>query len=135
MTFQAPVQDYDFVLKHIVDFDQIQATDRFADASDDVAVAILTEAGKLCDDVIAPLQRIGDLEPARLENGIVRTSTGYADGYAAIAEGGWIGINAGAEHGGMELPMLLTQSSTVPSTRTAWSSPSEVSPSMRLSST
>ena len=51
---------------------------------------------------------MGDLHPARLENGIVRTSPGFPEGYKAIAEGGWIGMAADTEFGGMGMPMVLT---------------------------
>jgi alkylation response protein AidB-like acyl-CoA dehydrogenase len=108
MPFRAPVEEYLFIFDHVVDLASVQATDRFAEATPDMAQAILTEAGKLCDDVIAPLQRPGDLHPAYLENGVVRTSPGFADGFQAIAEGGWIGMAASPEHGGMGLPMALT---------------------------
>ncbi len=107
MTFRSPVAEYEFLLKHVVGYDRIAATDRFADATADVVSAILTEAGKMCDGVMAPLQRDGDLTPARLENGVLRTSPGFADGYKAIAEGGWIGISAPEEYGGMGLPLTL----------------------------
>ena len=66
-------------MDHIVDFKQVAATDRFEDATPDTCDAILTEAAKLSDEVLAPLQRPGDLNPAVLENGIVRTSPGYAE--------------------------------------------------------
>ena len=108
MPYRAPVQDYRFLMDHVVGFPAVAATDRFSEATTDMADAILTEAGKLCDDVLAPLNRNGDLHPAVLENGIVRTSPGFSDGYAAIAEGGWIGISADPEFGGMALPMTLT---------------------------
>ncbi|OUS34660.1 acyl-CoA dehydrogenase [Rhodobacterales bacterium 56_14_T64] len=108
MSFRAPVPEYEFLLKHIVGYGQVSATDRFSEAAEDMASAILTEAGKLCDEVMAPLQRGGDMEPARLENGVLRTSPGFADGWKAIAEGGWIGMSAPEEHGGMALPMALT---------------------------
>ncbi|WP_295313922.1 acyl-CoA dehydrogenase [Roseobacter sp.] len=107
MPYHAPVDDFAFILKHIVDFDQLRETDLFADSTEDVTQAILTEAGKLSDEILAPLQRPGDLHPARLENGVVRTSPGYAGGWSAIAEGGWIGIAADPENGGMGLPMTL----------------------------
>jgi hypothetical protein len=61
----------------------------------------------MCDDVLAPLNRAGDTHPARLENGVVRSSPGFADGYKAIAGGGWIGLSANPEHGGMGLPLAL----------------------------
>jgi alkylation response protein AidB-like acyl-CoA dehydrogenase len=110
MTYRAPVADYEFLLKHIVGYDQVAGTDRFAEASDDLVSAILTEAGKMSEEVMAPLQRPGDLQPAVLENGVVRTSPGYDAGWKAIAEGGWIGMSAPVEHGGMGLPMTLTTS-------------------------
>ncbi|WP_300012657.1 acyl-CoA dehydrogenase [uncultured Roseobacter sp.] len=108
MPYHAPVDDFSFLFDHVVDFAQVQATERFSEATSDVAQAILTEAGKLSDEVLAPLQRPGDLHPAWLENGVVRTSPGYADGWKAIAEGGWVGIAADPEFGGMGLPMTLT---------------------------
>ncbi len=108
MTFRSPVSEYEFMLKHIVGFEDVSATDLFAEASDDMVTAILTEAGKMCDEVMAPLERPGDLNPAYLENGVVRTSPGFADGWRAIAEGGWLGMSAPQEHGGMGLPMTIT---------------------------
>jgi acyl-CoA dehydrogenase len=53
------------------------------------------------------LNRNGDRHPARLENGVVRASPGFAEGYRAIASGGWIGLAANPAHGGMGLPMAL----------------------------
>ena len=108
MPFRAPVEDYAFLFDHVVGLEQVRATERFAEATNDVTRAILSEAGKLCEDMIAPLQRPGDLHPAHLENGVVRTSPGYAEGYRAIGEGGWIGMSADPEYGGMGLPMTLT---------------------------
>ncbi len=108
MPYRAPISDYEFLFRNAIGFDQIAATEKFSEASEDVVSAILTEAGKLCEDIMAPLQRPGDLEPARLENGVLRTSPGYGDGWKAIAEGGWIGMSADPEYGGMGLPMTLT---------------------------
>ena len=108
MPYRAPADEFRFLLRHVVDFEQVAATDRFADATPDTVQAILTEAGRMCEDVLAPLQRQGDLHPARLENGVVRTSPGFAEGYRAIAEGGWVAIAAPSEYGGMGLPMVLT---------------------------
>ncbi|KZX94732.1 MULTISPECIES: acyl-CoA dehydrogenase [unclassified Sulfitobacter] len=108
MPYSAAVDDYKFLFDHVVDFEALRQTEKFAEATDDVTQAILGEAGKLCDEVLAPLQRNGDLHPARLENGVVRTSPGFAEGFKAIAEGGWIGMSADPEYGGMGLPMTLT---------------------------
>ncbi|MEM1075706.1 MAG: acyl-CoA dehydrogenase family protein, partial [Pseudomonadota bacterium] len=110
MPFRAPVDDYTFLLDQVVGFDEVRKTDKFSEATHDVTQTILTEAGRLCDEVLAPLQRAGDLHPAYLENGVVRTSPGYAEGWNAIAEGGWVGMAADPEFGGMGLPMAVTAS-------------------------
>lgn len=107
MPYRAPVDDFTFLFDHVVDLNKVRGTDRFAEASQDLTTAILTEAGKMCEEVLAPVQRTGDLHPAHLENGVVRTSPGYAEAYGAIAEGGWVGISADPDHGGMGLPIAI----------------------------
>jgi hypothetical protein len=108
MPFRAPVTDFRFLMDHVVGFSAVAKTDKFAEATPDMTDAILTEAARMSEDILAPLNRSGDTHPAVLENGVVRTSPGFADGYAAIAEGGWIGMSADPAHGGMGLPMTLT---------------------------
>ena len=107
MTYRATTDDFQFLFDHIIGYDQLPETEMFAEATSDVASAVLSEAGKMCEDILAPLNRSGDLSPAVLENGIVRTSPGFADGYKAVAEGGWIGMAADPEYGGMGLPLTL----------------------------
>lgn len=108
MPYRAPVEDYRFLFQHVIGMADVAATDRFSEAAPDMTDAILTEAGRMCEEVLSPLNRAGDLHPAHLENGVVRTSPGFADGYRAIATGGWIAISADPDHGGMGLPMMLT---------------------------
>ena len=107
MPYRAPAADYQFLLDHIVGFDKVVETERFAEATPDLVSAIFDEAAKMSNEVLAPLNRNGDLHPAKLENGVVRTSPGFADGYKAIAEGGWIGMAANPEYGGMGLPFSV----------------------------
>jgi len=107
MSYRAPLDDYRLLLGEVLNLPALAQTDLYAEATADVAEAILSEAGRLCEDVLAPLDRAGDTHPARLENGVVRTSPGFAEGFRAIAEGGWIGISTGVEHGGMGLPVAL----------------------------
>ena len=107
MSYKAPVAQIEFILNHVVPFSDLAGTDRFAEATADTAAAILSEAGKLATNILAPLNRNGDEHPAVLENGRVRSSTGYADGFRAIADGGWIGLSADPEYGGMGLPQAL----------------------------
>ena len=89
MPYRAPVRDLRFILDHVVGFAQVAATPRFAEATPEMATAILTEAGRIATDVLAPLNRAGDRHPARLENGAVVSSPGFAEGYRAMAQGGW----------------------------------------------
>ena len=106
MTYKAPTAQIDFILTHVVPFADLARTDRFAEATAETATAILSEAGKLTQNVLAPLNRGSDQTPARLENGVVRSSPGFADGFRAIAEGGWVGVSADPEYGGMGLPQM-----------------------------
>ena len=107
MPYRAPLSDLRFILDKVVDFAGVAATERFAAASPDMTQAILTEAARLCENDLAPLNRSGDQHPARLENGAVRTSPGFAEGYRAIAAGGWIGMSSSPDYGGMGLPITL----------------------------
>jgi 3-(methylsulfanyl)propanoyl-CoA dehydrogenase len=107
MPYRAPVDEYRFMLRHVAAFGQVAATARFAEATHDTVAAILEEAAKLNEEVLAPLNRVGDAEGAVLENGTLRTATGFKDGYRAIAEGGWVGIAGDPDYGGMGLPFTL----------------------------
>ncbi len=107
MTYRAPVDEMRFLLDQVLGAGRLAGTERFAEATPETVEAILGEAAKLAEEVLAPLRRAGDLTPARLENGVVRTSPGFGDAYRAIAEGGWVGIAADPEYGGMGLPMVL----------------------------
>jgi alkylation response protein AidB-like acyl-CoA dehydrogenase len=107
MPYHAPANDFQFILEHIVDYSRVMQTNRFADVDIDVVAAILAEAAKLSSDVIAPLNKGSDTNGATLNNGIVTTSPGFAQAFAQIAEGGWIGMLADPEHGGMGLPLSV----------------------------
>ncbi|MCT8331025.1 acyl-CoA dehydrogenase [Albidovulum sediminis] len=107
MPYRAPVDDIRFILDKVVPIAPVAATEHFAEATPDLIDAMLEEAGRLCDQVMAPLQRAGDIAPPRLENGALRSTRGYGEAYAKIAEGGWIGTAAPVSHGGMGLPQTL----------------------------
>jgi acyl-CoA dehydrogenase len=107
MSYRAPVDEMRFLLRHVLDAGRLADTDRFAEATPETIEAILGEAAKLAEEVLAPLRRAGDLEPARLENGVVRATPGFAEAYGAIAAGGWVGIAADPAFGGMGLPVTL----------------------------
>ncbi|MEO0992604.1 MAG: acyl-CoA dehydrogenase [Pseudomonadota bacterium] len=103
MQYRVPVDEMAFCADSVGQ-GQLGETELFAEAGAETRTAILDEAARMAEDVLAPLNQAGDRTPTRLENGIVRTSPGYTDGYRAIAEGGWVGLAAGPEHGGMGLP-------------------------------
>ena len=105
--YRTPVSEIMFLLRFVLGYGRVSATERFGEATDEIAEAILTEAAKLSEDILAPLNPVGDRQPATLRNGAVTCSPGFREGYRAIAEGGWIGISAPREYGGMELPTTL----------------------------
>ncbi len=108
MTYRAQVEDIRFVFDHVAAFGQLRDTERYAETSEDLTDAVLEGMGKLCEEVIYPTQRAGDLTPAVLENGVVRSSPGFKDAFAAIAEGGWVAVSGSEAYGGMGLPISLT---------------------------
>ena len=105
MTYRVPVEEMIFTAEKVIGQSALSEIDAFAEATDDTRAAILEEAAKMAEGALYPVNRNGDLHPARLENGVVRCSPGFKEAYDAIAEGGWIGLSASAEYGGMGLPI------------------------------
>jgi alkylation response protein AidB-like acyl-CoA dehydrogenase len=105
MTFRPPLDDILFALDRMAGADALAATTRFAEtAAPEARDAALAEAARLCADVLGPVNAVGDRQGARLENGVVRCPDGFAEAYAAVRDGGWIGVAADPAHGGMGLP-------------------------------
>ncbi|MBI1686142.1 acyl-CoA dehydrogenase [Caulobacter hibisci] len=105
MTFRAPVRDLAFSLRHVAGFDQL--ADAYPEADSDTVDAVLEAAGVFAAEVLAPINRAGDLVGAKLENGVVRSAPGFAEAYKAFAEAGWTSLAAAPEHGGQGLPKAL----------------------------
>jgi len=108
MAYRAPVSEITFLLENVLGGARLGETELFADATLDTAAAIFDEAAKLAEGVIAPLNRVGDEQGAKLENGVVRCSPGFKAAYQALATGGWVGMNGPEAYGGMGMPMALT---------------------------
>src|SRR5271167_2647124 len=104
MTYQSPVPDILFSLEHVAGLDAEIGAGLFGDLDWETVASVLGEAGRFATDVIAPLNRIGDTEGARCENGVVTTPKGFREAYKAWAEGGWSAVSASPEFGGMGLP-------------------------------
>jgi acyl-CoA dehydrogenase len=110
-TYKAPVDDVMFLLNDVFHVERYNNLPGFADATPDLLEAVLGEAAKFCEDVLTPLNRVGDKEGChRREDGSVTTPTGFKDAYKRLTEGGWIGASAPEDFGGQGLPMALTQS-------------------------
>jgi alkylation response protein AidB-like acyl-CoA dehydrogenase len=108
--YQAPVDDVLFLLNDVFHIERYANLPGFADASPDVVEAVLGEAAKFCENVLLPLNRVGDTEGCRrTEDGSVTTPAGFRDAYRQLAAGGWIGISVPTEFGGQGLPIALTQ--------------------------
>ena len=104
MTYNAPIAQLRFALDAIADLPGLYGKSSFAEFTPDLADAILEEGGKFARDVLAPLNRIGDTEGARLENGVVRLPRGFQEAYSQFIESGWNSVTGAAEFGGQGLP-------------------------------
>jgi len=107
MTYRAPVADILFSLKHVADFATAVEEGRFADLDLATVEAVIGEAGKFASEAIAPLDAPGDREGARCADGVVTTPTGFRDAYRRWAAGGWAGVTANPQYGGMGLPRAV----------------------------
>ena len=107
-TYKAPVEDSLFLLNDVFHVERYNNLPGFAEATPETIAAVLGEGGKFCEEVLAPLNRVGDEEGCkRHPDGSVTTPTGFKEAYRAMAEGGWIGLAANPEYGGQGLPYIV----------------------------
>jgi len=108
-TYKAPVDDTLFLLNDVFHFERYGNLPGFAEASPDLVEAVLREAGKFAEEVLTPLNRVGDKEGCRRHaDGRVTTPTGFKEAFKQMVDGGWIGISVPSEFGGQDLPATLT---------------------------
>ena len=108
-TYKAPVDDALFLLNDVFHLERYGNLPGFAEASPDTVEAILREAAKFTEEVLSPLNRIGDKQGCtRHPDASVTTPDGFKDAYRQLVEGGWIGISAPEEFGGQGLPGTMT---------------------------
>jgi len=105
--YAPPLADMNFVLNHVVDLGTISRLPGVEGADPETAAAVLGEAGKLAAEVLAPLNRIGDQTPSKLENGVVRTPPGFKQAYRQYVDGGWNALPFEAGHGGQDMPWSI----------------------------
>ena len=107
MTYQAPLADIGFALKHGAAFSSALDEGLFGDLTMDVVEAVLAEAGRLAGEVIAPLNRVGDTFGTPFKGGVVTTAPGWKEAYKTWRDGGWNGLAAPVEWGGQALPQSI----------------------------
>ena len=106
--YEAPLADMRFVLGELAGLEEIAALPGLEDATPDLVDAVLEEAGRFGAEVLAPLNQVGDKEGCVLENGVVRTPSGFRDAYGRFVEGGWNGVPLNPDYGGQGLPWLVS---------------------------
>jgi len=108
--YRAPRDDMDFVLHDVfnvaADWEQAPELAEMMDV--ETAGAILDEGAKVAENLVAPLAREADEEGVKFEDGVVTTPEGYKENFRQLAEGGWVGVTANPEFGGMGLPKSLS---------------------------
>ena len=106
-SYHAPVNDMGFVLRQLVGLDRLAALPGFDMVDDDLVEAVLDQAAKLTGDVLAPLNRDGDIHGCTLENGVVRTPAGFKAAYDHYVEGGWNALPFTPDFGGQGMPWAV----------------------------
>ncbi|VVE57304.1 acyl-CoA dehydrogenase [Pandoraea anhela] len=107
MSFQAPIKDMQFVMSELADLTRIAALPGYEDASPDVAQAVLEEAARFNEEVLAPLNVIGDQQPSTWKDGVVTTTPGFKEAFRQFSEAGWQGVVHPQAFGGQGLPKLV----------------------------
>ena len=105
-SYNAPVKDMQFLLHEVLKISEADISG-YSDLDRSFTEAVLDEAAKVASDILAPLNAVGDREGCVLENGVVRTPTGFKAAFDAVRDGGWTALDAAPEFGGQGLPYLM----------------------------
>ena len=104
--YNAPTKDIQFVLHDLLKVSE-QDIPGFEDLDRDFTNAVVEEAGKVATEVLHPLNVVGDKEGCVMENGVVRTPTGFKDAFKQMQDGGWTAMDCDPEYGGQGLPYVM----------------------------
>ncbi|QDX20796.1 acyl-CoA dehydrogenase [Pandoraea pnomenusa] len=107
MSYQAPIKDMQFVMNELADLTSISQLPGYEDASPELAQAVLEEAARFNQEVLAPLNVIGDQQPSTWKDGVVTTTPGFKDAFRQFSEAGWQGVAHPQAFGGQGLPKLV----------------------------
>ena len=107
--YEAPLKDLNFVIKNLINLEDLSKIKDYNDFSDDLVDAILEEAGKIGSEVLDPCNLSGDHEGSKIqEDGNVITPKGYKEAYQSLRDGGWFGLEAKEKFGGQQIPVTLS---------------------------
>ena len=108
-TYKAPLDDIRFLMTDVFKMDDFWRTLNCADDLDwETADAVLEEAGKICEQIIGPLNREADEQGCTWQEGDVFTPEGFKEAYTTFCEGGWAGLGGNPEFGGMGMPHVAS---------------------------
>jgi len=107
-SYTAPVEDMMFLFKKLRDNKNYNELEKYKEVSADLVKDILEEAAKINQNLILPLAKVGDENPAVLENGIVRTPPGYKEAYQKYIEDGWTSLSCDPKYGGQGMPKTVS---------------------------
>ena len=108
--YQSPQRDAQFVAYELFDFQAHYERLGFSEASEDLVKAIHTEAGKFADNILAPINQVGDQQGCTFNEGTVTTPQGFKEAYQQYVEGGWPSMSHPEKWGGQGLPYSLSTS-------------------------
>ena len=106
--YQAPLRDMQFVLRELAGLEQVLKLPSYREIDGDTVDAVLEEAAKFAASVLSPLNRIGDKQGSKWDNGSVKTPQGFKAAYNQYIEGGWNGFATEPQYGGQGLPSLVS---------------------------
>ena len=107
-SYTAPVEDMLFLFEKLRDNKNYNELEKYNEVSSDLVKDILEEAAKINQNLILPLAKIGDENPAVLENGVVRTPPGYKEAYQKYIEDGWTSLSCDPKYGGQGMPKTVS---------------------------
>lgn len=107
MPYKAPVRDLTFFLNEVLEIDRYTNQAGFSDVSSDLVGQILEEGAKFAEEVIAPLNRVGDQEGCKWDDGKVTGPTGWKEAYLQMVEAGWPSLTCDPEYGGQGMPAIV----------------------------